>query len=120
MTEAALIWAMAGSVNVSVAGNSAMFVAAVIGLGFVIPAAPAALGTYEAFGVAAFQSVGVSPSEGLAITLLLHGWVFLTSSSFGLLSLAFAGRRFSIFFRSAQTTISASQLEPQVKAARGD
>jgi glycosyltransferase 2 family protein len=119
MTEAALIWAMAASVNVSVAGSSAMFVAAVIGLGFVIPAAPAALGTYEAFGVAAFQSVGVSPSEGLAITLLLHGWVFLTTSSFGLLSLAFAGRRFSGFFSRAQTTIS-SQLEPEAKPAPGD
>jgi uncharacterized protein (TIRG00374 family) len=94
-TEAVLVWIVASSVNVPVTATIAVVVSAVIGLGFMIPAAPAGLGTYEAFGVAAFKLVGIAASKGLAVTLLIHGWVFLSNSALGFLSLATVGWSFS-------------------------
>jgi uncharacterized protein (TIRG00374 family) len=118
MTEAGLIWAMAASVSIAVAGKAAIFVAALIGLGLVIPAAPAALGTYEAFGVAAFSTIGMSASSSLAVTLLLHAWVLVTTCCFGLLSLGWAGQRFGRLFRRSDKMRPTSTLDPQGETAR--
>ncbi len=90
-TEAALVWAIALALDVRIAPSSALIVAAVLGLGFMIPAAPAGLGTYELFGVAAFQLVGVAAGGALAITALLHMWVVVANNALGLLCIAWAG-----------------------------
>jgi uncharacterized protein (TIRG00374 family) len=90
-TEAALVWAIALSLGLRIAPASAFIVAAVLGLGFMIPAAPAGLGTYELFGVAAFKLVGVASGAALAITALLHVWVFVANNALGLLCVAWAG-----------------------------
>jgi glycosyltransferase 2 family protein len=94
-TEAAVVWLLASALSVPLAAKAAVVVAAVIGLGFMIPAAPAGLGTYEAFGVAAFQFVGVAASGGLAATVLLHAWTFLVGTGVGLLCCGLTGWRFS-------------------------
>lgn len=94
-TEAALIWAFARAFHAPLGLQSSFVVAAVIGLGFMIPAAPAGLGTYELFGVAAFQLVGVAAAGALAITLAIHAWVFVSNNGVGLLCLALLGVRFS-------------------------
>lgn len=90
-TEAGLVWAIALSLGVRIAPLSALVVAAVLGLGFMIPAAPAGLGTYELFGVAAFKLVGVAAGGALAVTALLHVWVFVANNALGLLCVAWAG-----------------------------
>jgi uncharacterized protein (TIRG00374 family) len=105
--EAALVWTLASSLSVPVTAASAVAVSAVIGLGLMIPAAPAGLGTYEAFGVAAFKLVGIAASKGLAVTLLLHGLVFLANNGLGLLSLGTAGRSFSQLGQGEQVTSTA-------------
>jgi glycosyltransferase 2 family protein len=101
-TEAAMVWAISFAVNVPITATGGMVVGAVIGLGFMIPAAPAGLGTYEAFGVAAFQLVGVAATQGLAVTLLLHAWVFVVNNGIGLLCLGWAGWSFSQLRRGEQ------------------
>src|SRR6266480_187135 len=105
--EAALVWTLASSVSVPVTAASAAAVSALIGLGFMIPAAPAGLGTYEAFGVAAFKLVGIAASKGLAVTLLMHGLVFLANNGLGLLSLGTAGWSFSQLRQGEQVTSTA-------------
>ena len=93
--ESVMVWVMATSLSISIGISASFVVMAVLGLGFMIPAAPAGLGTYEAFGVAAFTAVGVAASGGLAVTLLLHTWTFVANNAFGLICLPITGVRFS-------------------------
>jgi uncharacterized membrane protein YbhN (UPF0104 family) len=68
-------------------------VAAVLGLGLMVPAAPGGLGTYELAGVAGLKLIGVDASSALALTLAIHAWVFITSVGLGLCLLALGGVR---------------------------
>lgn len=68
-----------------------MVVAAVLGLGLMIPAGPASIGTYEFFVVAAMGLAGIASGSALAYAVLLHSWVFVISSIVGLACLAWAG-----------------------------
>lgn len=90
-TEAALIWGLAGALNTPVALKSAVVVSAVLGLGLMIPAGPGGLGTYELFGTKAFQLVGLSASNGLALTVVIHAWVFLANILAGIALLGVKG-----------------------------
>ena len=107
-TEAALVWAIALSLDVKIAPSFALVVAAVLGLGFMIPAAPAGLGTYELFGVAAFKLVGLAAGGALAITVLLHVWVFVANNALGLLCVAWAGVRWSQLRNTAEPAVTAA------------
>lgn len=91
ITEALLIWGLAGALGVTVGVKSACVVSAVLGLGFMIPAAPGGLGTYELFGTEAFKLVGVTASNALALTVVIHAWIFVANVSAGLLLLAVKG-----------------------------
>jgi glycosyltransferase 2 family protein len=91
ITEAALIWGLSGTLGLSVGIKSAIVVSAVLGLGFMIPAAPGGLGTYELFGTEAFKMVGVAASSALALTLVIHAWVFITNVALGICMLAIQG-----------------------------
>lgn len=90
-TEAAVIWGLAGALNTPVALKSAIVVSAVLGLGLMIPAAPGGLGTYELFGTKAFQLVGLSAGNGLALTVVIHAWVFVANIMAGMALLAAKG-----------------------------
>jgi glycosyltransferase 2 family protein len=92
-SEAVLIWGLALAFGLAVSVKSAVVVSAVLGLGLMVPAAPGGLGTYELAGVAAFQLVGVAASSALALTVVIHAWVYLTNISLGLGFLAFRGMR---------------------------
>jgi uncharacterized protein (TIRG00374 family) len=91
MTEAALIWGLAEALGLAVGLKSAMVASAVLGLGLMIPAAPGGLGTYELFGTEAFKMAGIAGSSALALTVVIHAWVFVTNIALGVCMLAVQG-----------------------------
>lgn len=105
-TEFVLVWGLAGALGLAVPLRSAVVASAVLGLGLMIPAAPGGLGTYELFGTEAFELVGVAASSALALTIVIHAWVFATNVALGLCLLAVKG-------------VSLTQLKNQVEAGVG-
>jgi glycosyltransferase 2 family protein len=102
-TEVALIWGLAGALGLAVTLKSAMVASGVLGLGLMIPAAPGGLGTYELFGTEAFKLVGVAAASALALTVVIHAWVFVANVVIGICLLAVKG-------------LSLSQLRNQMEA----
>jgi hypothetical protein len=105
-TEAAVIWGLAMALGLGVSLKSAVVASAVLGLGLMIPAAPGGLGTYELFGTEAFKLTGITASSALALTLVIHAWVFLANIAVGICLLAFKG-------------ISLSQLKNRIDVEPG-
>jgi glycosyltransferase 2 family protein len=90
-TEAALIWGLAMALGLAVTLKSAVVASAVLGLGLMIPAAPGGLGTYELFGTEAFKLAGIAAGSALALTLVIHAWVFVANIVVGICLLAIKG-----------------------------
>jgi uncharacterized protein (TIRG00374 family) len=90
-TEAILIWGLAAALSLPVSLKSAVVTSAILGLGLMIPAAPGGVGTYELFGTEAFKLAGLAASGALALTLVIHAWVFLANVLLGLALLAVKG-----------------------------
>jgi uncharacterized protein (TIRG00374 family) len=90
-TEAAVVWGLARSLALAVSLKSAVIASAVLGLGLMIPAAPGGLGTYELFGTEAFKLTGVAASSALALTVVIHAWVFVANIVAGICLLAIKG-----------------------------
>ena len=90
-TEAATVWGLAGALDLGVTLNSAVVASAILGLGLMIPAAPGGLGTYELFGTEAFKLAGIGASSALALTIVIHAWVFLANVVAGIALLALKG-----------------------------
>jgi uncharacterized protein (TIRG00374 family) len=101
ITEAVLIWGLAGALELGASLRSAVVASAVLGLGLMIPAAPGGLGTYELFGTEAFKLTGIAASSALALTLVIHAWVYVANITAGVCLLAVKG-------------ISLAQLKRQV------
>ena len=91
VTEAGTIWGLAAALSLSVTLKSAIVTTAVLGLGLMIPAAPGGLGTYELFGTEAFKLAGIAASSALALTVVIHAWVFLANIAAGIFLLAIKG-----------------------------
>jgi glycosyltransferase 2 family protein len=91
MVEAASIWGLAAALGLGVTFKSAIVASAVLGLGLMIPAAPGGLGTYELFGTEAFKMAGVAGSSALALTVVIHAWVFLLNIALGVCMLGVQG-----------------------------
>jgi uncharacterized protein (TIRG00374 family) len=72
---------------------AALLTTVAVGLAFVIPAAPAALGVFEAAAIAATRAYGVPQSQGLAFALVLHALNFFPYVLTGLGLLAALPRR---------------------------
>jgi uncharacterized protein (TIRG00374 family) len=108
ITDAGLVWGIAKALSLPLSIPYSLLVVAVIGLGLIFPVAPASIGTYEFFVVTAMGLAGIGSSSALAYALLLHSWVFVTTSILGLTCLAWTG-------------LSLKQLVPEEKAweARG-
>jgi uncharacterized protein (TIRG00374 family) len=90
-TDAVLIWGLAGALGLAVSLKSAVVASAVLGLGLMIPGAPGGLGTYELFGTEAFQLAGIAASSALALTVVIHAWVFVANIALGGCLLAMKG-----------------------------
>ncbi|HYM79330.1 MAG TPA: lysylphosphatidylglycerol synthase transmembrane domain-containing protein [Candidatus Dormibacteraeota bacterium] len=90
-TEAAAIWGLAGALGLAVHLQSAVIASAILGLGLMIPAAPGGLGTYELFGTEAFKLAGIGASSALALTVVIHAWVFVANVIAGVALLAMRG-----------------------------
>jgi glycosyltransferase 2 family protein len=90
-SEAGSIWGLARALGLAVSMKSAVVASAVLGLGLMIPAAPGGLGTYELFGMEAFKSAGIATSGALALTLVIHAWVFVANIVVGICLLAVKG-----------------------------
>jgi uncharacterized membrane protein YbhN (UPF0104 family) len=72
-------------------------------LGGAIPSTPGYLGVFEAAGVLALSTFGVLESEALAVTLLLHGIVYILGSGFGLIAMLREGETISSLSRRLST-----------------
>src|SRR5205823_1590774 len=59
-----------------------------VGVAFIVPAAPAAVGVFEAAAVAAMTAYGVPQSQGLAYALVLHTLNFFPFVAAGVALLA--------------------------------
>jgi uncharacterized protein (TIRG00374 family) len=90
-TEAGLIWGLARALGLALSLESAVVASAVLGLGLMIPAAPGGLGTYELFGTEAFKLAGMAASSALALTVVIHAWVFVANIAVGICLLAIKG-----------------------------
>jgi uncharacterized protein (TIRG00374 family) len=90
-TEAGTIWGLARALGLAVSIKSAVVASAVLGLGLMIPAAPGGLGTYELFGTEAFKLAGIAASSALALTVVIHAWVFVANIVAGMCLLALKG-----------------------------
>jgi len=91
VTEAVLIWGLAGALELGVSLRSAVVASAVLGLGLMIPGAPGGLGTYELFGTEAFKLTGIGASGALALTVVIHAWVYVVNIIAGVCLLALKG-----------------------------
>ncbi len=90
-TEAGTIWGLARALGLAVSLKSAVVASAVLGLGLMIPAAPGGLGTYELFGTEAFKLAGIAAGSALALTVVIHAWVFVANIVAGMCLLAVKG-----------------------------
>ena len=90
-TEAGTIWGLAHALGLAVSVKSAVVASAILGLGLMIPAAPGGLGTYELFGTEAFKLAGIAASSALALTVVIHAWVFVANIVAGVCLLAVKG-----------------------------
>ncbi len=91
VTEALVVWGLAQALGIAVPLKSAVVASAVLGLGLMIPAAPGGLGTYELFGTEAFKLAGVAAGSALALTVVIHAWVFVANVALGICLLAIKG-----------------------------
>jgi uncharacterized protein (TIRG00374 family) len=94
-TEAMLIWGLALTLDISLPLPAAAFVSACLGLGLMIPAGPAFIGTYEFFAVAALGIFGVRAESALALAVLMHAWMVIVTTVYGFVGLNVIGIKFS-------------------------
>lgn len=91
ITDAGCVWGIAKALRLPLSFPYAVVVSAVVGLSLMVPAGPASIGTYEFFVVATMGLAGIASGSALANAVLLHAWVFVTTSIVGLACLAWAG-----------------------------
>jgi hypothetical protein len=111
VSEATLVWGLAMALGLAVSLKSAVVASAILGLGLMIPAAPGGLGTYELFGTEAFKLAGVPANSALALTVVIHAWVFVANIALGLCLLATEGISLAQLKR---------RLEPDIQATKGE
>jgi glycosyltransferase 2 family protein len=94
-TEASLVWGLSRAIRLSVTMKSSVVATAILGLGLMVPAAPGGLGTYELLGTEAFKLAGIHSSDALALTVVIHAWVFVANVVAGLALLGIKGMNFA-------------------------
>jgi glycosyltransferase 2 family protein len=118
ITEISLIWGLSRAIGMTVTMKSSIVASAILGLGFMIPAAPGGLGTYELFGTEAFKLAGIPASSALALTVVIHAWVFVANVVAGFALLGIKGMNLSQLRRqfNEQQIVRSDELQP---GARG-
>lgn len=84
-SEALGIIAVQHAFGVVVPPSVSVMVLAAVFIGSIIPAAPANIGTYEAAVVAAYRHAGVAPETALALAVVQHLCVLLSTAGVGYL-----------------------------------
>jgi hypothetical protein len=93
LTMALSFWCLMISFDLQLPFLAALLTTVAVGLAFVVPAAPAALGVFEAAAIAATHAYGVPQSQGLAFALVLHALNLFPYLLAGLALLAVLPRR---------------------------
>ena len=91
LCDATMVWLVGQSIGVGLPPLGAVLVLAITALATAIPSAPAYVGTFELAAVAAAGTVGVAPSDALALAVLAHGLALLPTIILGPLALASMG-----------------------------
>jgi uncharacterized protein (TIRG00374 family) len=76
VTFGAACWGLMIGFGIHISPLAGLLVVVAIGLAFIVPAAPAAVGVFEAAGVAALSAYGVPSSHAFAYVLVLHALNF--------------------------------------------
>ena len=93
MTAALWAWLVLLAFEPTFGFGAGILVTVVIGLAMIIPAPPAAVGVFEAAGIAALAAYGVHQSSALPYALVLHISNFVPLVVVGALTLHHAARR---------------------------
>jgi uncharacterized protein (TIRG00374 family) len=80
-------WWMASSLGIPLSLVGATVLSAVVGLGFMIPAAPGNVGTYEASAIAGLSLFGIGFDQAIPLAVLMHGSSLILTSVLGLTGL---------------------------------
>lgn len=86
--EVALVWACARALGLPIELWHGTVIAAVLGLGLMVPAAPGYVGSYEFICVSVGAMFALSGEQALALALVMHAGVLLMTTVYGLVSLA--------------------------------
>jgi hypothetical protein len=98
-------WCLMRGLHLQLSLLAAFLVMIAIGLAFIVPAAPAAVGVFEAAGLTALAAYGVDRSHGFAYVLVLHLVNFVPFVVAGLILLAAAVRNRNAAGRPAMARI---------------
>lgn len=86
--ELAFVWAVGWALGLPLELWQGTVVAAVLGLGLMVPAAPGYLGSYEFICVSVGAMFALTDEQALALALVMHAGVLLATTAFGLACLA--------------------------------
>jgi glycosyltransferase 2 family protein len=82
------IWSLMVGFGLHLSFLAALLATVAVGLAFIVPAAPSAIGVFEAAAIAATKAYGVPQSQGLAYALALHALNLFPFIAAGLVLLA--------------------------------
>jgi hypothetical protein len=106
--EVALVWACARALGLPIELWHGTVIAAVLGLGLMVPAAPGYVGSYEFICVSVGAMFALSGEQALALALVMHAGVLVMTTVFGLASLA------ATTVRGARSPGNAPDFEPKL------
>ena len=98
-------WCLMLGLHLHLSLLAALLVMIAISLAFIVPAAPAAVGVFEAAGLTALAAYGVDRSHGFAYVLVLHLVNFIPFVVAGAILLAAAARNRSAAGRPAMARV---------------
>jgi len=102
---------LATSLGIDLHYTEALVVSAVTVLSTAIPAAPGFVGTFELAGVAGAAAVGIPPTEGLALAVLVHVATLGTLAAGGVLSIPLLGMDLRPTIRKPQVAVTEGERE---------
>jgi uncharacterized protein (TIRG00374 family) len=114
ITEASLIWGLSRAIGMTITMKSSIVASSILGLGLMIPAAPGGIGTYELFGTEAFKLAGIPASGALALTIVIHAWVFVANVLAGFVLLGIKGMKLAQLRRqfNEEPVVQSDGLQP--------
>jgi glycosyltransferase 2 family protein len=86
------VWSLMVGFGLHLSFLAAVLTTVAVGLAFIVPAAPSAVGVFEAAAIAATKAYGVPQSQGLAFALVLHMLNLFPFIAAGLILLAMLPR----------------------------